>query len=172
MTSTPFPGLDKEPRLGKGVYIAPTATLIGDVTVGGNASIWFNAVVRGDVNWIRIGSDTNIQDGSNLHVTYKTHPLDIGKRVAVGHGCIVHGCTIENDCLIGIGAIVLDGARIGAGSIIGAGTVVTEGSTIPPGRLVLGIPGRVVRPVMSQETKRLSEIVRRYLELKNIYIKQ
>jgi carbonic anhydrase/acetyltransferase-like protein (isoleucine patch superfamily) len=158
--------------LGKGVYIAPTATLIGDITVGGNASIWFNAVVRGDVNWIRIGSDTNIQDGSNLHVTYKTHPLDIGNRVAVGHGCIVHGCTIENDCLIGVGAIVLDGARIGAGSIIGAGTVVTEGSTIPAGHLVLGIPGRVVRPVMSQETKRLSEIVRRYVELKNIYIKQ
>jgi carbonic anhydrase/acetyltransferase-like protein (isoleucine patch superfamily) len=172
MTLNSFPGVDKEPSLGTGVFVAPTATVIGDVTVEENASIWFNAVVRGDVNWIRIGSETNIQDGSKLHVTYKTHPLDIGNRVAVGHGCVVHGCTIENDCLIGIGAIVLDGARVGTGSIIGAGSVVTEGADITPGSLVLGVPGKIVRPVLPEERKRMDQIVRRYINVKNIYLKQ
>jgi carbonic anhydrase/acetyltransferase-like protein (isoleucine patch superfamily) len=169
VSSPIFPGLERKPRIAQSVYIAPTATVIGDVTVGENASIWFNAVVRGDVNWIRIGSDTNIQDGSNLHVTYETHPLVIGDRVAVGHGCVLHGCTIADDCLIGIGAIVLDGARVGAGSIVGAGSVVTEGADIPPGHLVLGVPGKVVRPVLTRETQRLSQIVTRYIRIKNIY---
>jgi carbonic anhydrase/acetyltransferase-like protein (isoleucine patch superfamily) len=162
--------LEKEPQLGQGVYVAPTATVIGDVTVGEEASIWFNAVVRGDVNWISIGNGTNIQDGSNLHVTHETQPLVIGNRVAVGHGCVLHGCTIEDECLIGIGSIVLDGVRIGRGSIIGAGAVVAEGTEIPPGHLVLGVPGKVVRSVTSRETERMRSIVDRYLEIKNIYI--
>ena len=171
MTESPFPCLECEPRLGKGAYVAPNATVIGDVSVGENASIWFNAVIRADVNWIRVGSETNIQDGSSLHVTYKTHPLEIGNRVAIGHGCIVHGCTIEDSCLIGIGAIILDGALIGTGSIIGAGSVVTEGTQIPPGHLVLGVPGKIIRPVQPEETERLSQIISRYIDIKNVYIK-
>lgn len=167
-----FPHLEKEPVFGKGVYIAPTATIIGDVAVGENSSIWFNAVVRGDVNWIRIGTETNIQDGSNLHVTYETHPLVIGNGVAVGHGCVLHGCTVEDGCLIGIGAIILDGAHVGRGSIIGAGAVVAEGSDIPPGNLVLGVPGKVVRPVKEEESNRISSIVKRYINIKDIYIKE
>jgi carbonic anhydrase/acetyltransferase-like protein (isoleucine patch superfamily) len=167
-----FPHLDKEPVFGKGVYIAPTATVTGDVSVGEDASIWFNAVVRGDVNWISIGTCTNIQDGSNLHVTYGKHPLVIGDRVAVGHGCVLHGCTVEDECLIGIGAIVLDGVRVGKGSIIGAGAVVAEGTEIPPGHLVLGVPGKPVRPVTDRDTDRVRSIVNRYVEIKNTYIKK
>jgi carbonic anhydrase/acetyltransferase-like protein (isoleucine patch superfamily) len=146
--------------------------VVGDVTVGEDASIWFNAVIRGDVNWVRIGSGTNIQDGSNLHVTYETHPLIIGNKVAVGHGCVLHGCTIGDECLIGIGAIVLDGVRIASGSIVGAGAVVPEGTEVPPGHLVLGVPGKVIRSVTTQETERVRSIVDRYLEIKNLYIEQ
>jgi len=167
-----FPHLEKEPVFGKGVYVAPTASVIGEVAVGDDSSIWFNAVVRGDVNWIRIGSGTNIQDGSSLHVTYEKHPLVIGNEVAVGHGCVLHGCSIGDGCLIGIGAIVLDGVHIGRGSIIGAGAVVAEGSRIPAGHLVLGVPGKVIRPVKPEETDRIDEIIKRYVQIKNLYIKR
>jgi carbonic anhydrase/acetyltransferase-like protein (isoleucine patch superfamily) len=165
-----FPHFEKEPILGNGVFVAPTATVIGDVTAGDNASFWFGTVVRGDVNWIRIGNDTNVQDGSILHVTTDRYPLDMGDRVSVGHGAVVHGCTVGNECLIGIGARILDGAAIGAGSIVGAGALVTERQEVPSGHLALGIPARIIRPVTPEETDRIQRTAEHYVRLKNAYI--
>jgi carbonic anhydrase/acetyltransferase-like protein (isoleucine patch superfamily) len=165
-----FPHFQKEPQLGKDVFVAPTATVIGDVTAGDNASFWFGTVVRGDVNWIRVGSDTNVQDGSILHVTTDRYPLDMGDRVSVGHGAVVHGCTVGNECLIGIGARILDGAAIGAGSIVGAGALVTERQEVPSGHLALGIPARIIRPVTPEETDRIQRTAEHYVRLKNAYI--
>ena len=167
-----FPHLYKDPVLGNNVFIAPTATVIGDVSIGDDSSFWFGSVARGDVNWIRIGSGTNVQDGSSLHVTYETHPLVIGDRVSIAHGVILHGCTIGDECLIGIGARILDGAVIGAGSVIAAGAVVPEGTDIPEGHLAMGIPAKVVRPVSKAETGRIHSIAKRYVEIKNMYLKR
>jgi carbonic anhydrase/acetyltransferase-like protein (isoleucine patch superfamily) len=165
-----FPHLEKDPIFGRDVFLAPSATVIGDVKTGDDASFWFGVVARGDVNWIRIGSGTNIQDGGKLHVTTDRFPLAIGDRVSVGHGAIVHGCTIGDDCLIGIGATVLDGATIGNGSIVAAGALVPEGATIPDGHLVLGIPAKIVRPVTEEERERILHTAERYVELKNAYL--
>ena len=165
-----FPHFEKEPTLGNGVFIAPTAIVIGDVTVGDDASFWFQTVVRGDVNWIRIGRGSNVQDGSVLHVTTDRFPLTIGDRVSIGHGAIVHGCSVEDDCLIGIGARILDGAHIGAGSVVGAGALVTEGQAVPTGQLVLGVPAKVVRPVSEKEKERILRTAEHYVRLKNAYI--
>ena len=168
---TSFPHLGKKPVFGNDVFLAPSAIVIGDVETGDDASFWFGVVVRGDVNWIRIGSGTNIQDGSKLHVTTDRFPLAIGHRVSVGHGAIVHGCTIEDDCLIGIGATVLDGASIGSGSLVAAGALVPEGAEIPDGHLAMGIPARVVRPVSEEETQRILHTAEHYVKLKNSYLK-
>ena len=165
-----FPHFEKKPVLGKGVFIAPTAVVLGDVTTGEDTSFWFQTVVRGDVNRIRIGTGTNIQDGSVLHVTTDRFPLTIGDRVSVGHGAIVHGCTIEEDCLIGIGARILDGAIIGAGSIVGAGALVTEGQVVPAGYLVMGVPAKVVRLVSDEEKDRILHTAKHYIKLKDAYI--
>jgi carbonic anhydrase/acetyltransferase-like protein (isoleucine patch superfamily) len=167
-----FPHLQKNPKLGKAVFVAPTATVIGDITAGDDASFWFQTVTRGDVNWIRIGNQSNVQDGCVLHVTTDRFPLLIGDRVSVGHGAIVHGCTIEDDCLIGIGARILDGAKIGAGSIVGAGALVTEGQEVPPGQLVLGIPAKVIRPVSKDERQRILRTAEHYIRLKNAYMEK
>ena len=167
-----FPHLEKEPVFGRDVFLAPSATVIGDVKTGDDASFWFGVVARGDVNWIRIGSGTNIQDGGKLHVTTDRFPLTIGDRVSVGHGAIVHGCTIGDDCLIGIGATVLDGAFVGPGSIVAAGALVPEGAQIPDGSLALGIPARVVRPVSEEETQRILRTAEHYINLKNMYLKR
>ena len=166
-----FPHLEKTPVFGRDVYLAPSSTVIGDVKTGDDASFWFGVVVRGDVNWIRIGSGTNIQDGSKLHVTTDKFPLIIGDRVSVGHGAIVHGCTIGDDCLIGIGATILDGASIGSRSIVAAGALVTEGAEIPDGHLAMGIPARVVRPVREEEVQRILHTAKHYVNLKNSYLK-
>jgi len=166
-----FPHLEKTPVYGRDVFIAPSATVIGDVETGDDSSFWFGVVVRGDVNWIRIGSGTNIQDGSKLHVTTDRFPLTIGDRVSVGHGAIVHGCTIGDDCLIGIGATVLDGASIGSGSIVAAGALVTEGTKIPDGQLAMGIPARAVRQVKKEEVQRILHTGVHYIKLKNRYLK-
>lgn len=167
-----FPHLEKDPVFGKKVFVAPTATIIGDVRVGDDSSFWYGAVARGDVNWISIGSGTNIQDGSKLHVTFEKFPLIIGDRVSIGHGVIVHGCVVGDDCLIGIGARILDGAVIGSGSVVAAGAVVPEGAEIPEGHLAMGIPAKIVRPVNMQETERILSIGKRYVDLKNIYLKR
>lgn len=167
MPLVPFEG--KLPRLGARVWVAPGAYVTGDVELGDDVSFWFHTVARGDVNWIRIGARTNIQDGSVLHVNHGTHPLVIGAGVVVGHQAVVHGCTIEDGALIGIGARVLDGAVVEAGAQIGAGAVVAPGHRIPAGHLALGIPARVVRPLTEDETRRIADTCERYAALKEKY---
>ncbi len=157
------------PSLGARVFLAPGAHLVGDVTLGDDVSFWFHTAARGDVNFIRIGARTNIQDGTVLHVSYLTHPLVIGEGVVVGHQAVLHGCTVEDGALIGIGARVLDGAVVEQGAQIGAGAVVAPGHRITAGHLALGIPARVVRPLREEETRRIAETVDRYAALKEHY---
>jgi len=151
-------------------FIAETAAVIGDVHLGHDASIWFSATVRGDVHRIRIGARSNIQDNAVVHVTHGSSPTTIGEGVTVGHSAVVHGCTIEDDVLIGMGAIILDNAVIGRHSIIGAGALVTSGVHIPPGSLVLGSPAKVVRPLTAQEIDSIAHYARNYVRYKNIYL--
>ena len=127
-------------------FIAPTADLMGDVDLAEDSSVWYQAVLRGDIGPIRIGARSNIQDLTMVHVD-EGIPCIVGADVTVGHRCVLHGCTIEDECLIGMGSILLNSVRVGSGSIIGAGSVVTEGRDIPPGSLVMGVPAKVVRPV-------------------------
>ena len=138
---------DKHPQLGHDVYISENAMVIGEVTLGDKVSIWFGAVIRGDMHYIKIGNRTNIQDNSVVHVTTAVSPTTIGANVTVGHGAIIHGCTIGDDCLIGMGAILMDDAVIGAGSLIGAGALIPPNMIIPKNSLVVGSPGKVVREV-------------------------
>lgn len=158
------------PRLGERVFLAPDSHLVGDVTVGDDCSFWFGTAARGDVHRIRIGARTNVQDGTVLHVTYRTHPLEIADDVVIGHSCMVHGCTVEEGALIGIGARVLDGAVIERGAQVGAGAVVTPGTRIPAGQLALGVPARVVRPLSDEEKETIRAIVERYVGLKDEYL--
>lgn len=159
----PFAGF--EPQFGKSVFVAPGASVIGNVTCGTRVSIWYSAVVRGDVNSITIGADSNVQDGAVLHGTLDEWPVVIGERVSIGHRATVHGCVLEDDVLIGIGAVVLDGAHIGRGSLIGAGALVREGARIPPNSLVVGLPGRVRRDLSEREVEVLRRTPGRYREL-------
>ncbi len=160
------------PRLGNGVFLAPTAVVTGEVEIGDDVSFWFHSVARGDVNTIYVGDRSNIQDGAVLHVTHEKYPLYLGSEVVVGHGAILHGCTIGDGALVGIGARVLDGAVVEAGSQIGAGALVAPGQTVPSGYLVLGIPAKVVRPLTEEEQSEIREISNRYLEVKNRYLEQ
>ncbi len=159
------------PRLGKDVYIAPGAIIIGDVEIGDGSSIWFNTVLRGDINYIRIGTGCSIQDNSTLHVMPGVCPVEIGDRVTVGHGCILHGCTVEDDCLIGMGAIVMDGARIGKGSLVAAGAVVTQSFVAPPGSLVIGARAKIARPVRDAEREMINQGAMFYAQLAASYLK-
>ena len=158
------------PVLGENVYIEDSARIIGDVEIGRDSSIWFNAVVRGDVHYIRIGERTNVQDNSTLHVTKDTYPLIIGSDVTVGHNVILHGCTVKDRCLIGMGAIILDNAEIGEDCIIGAGTLVKEGTVVPPGSLVVGVPGRIAREVKPAEKERILKSAGNYIEYARNYV--
>lgn len=160
---------DLTPRLGRRVFLASTAVVTGDVEVGDDVSFWFHTAARGDVHWIRIGPRTNVQDGTILHVTHRTHPLSIGGGVVVGHAAVLHGCTVEDGALIGIGARVLDGAVIERGAQVGAGAVVAPGHRIPAGHLALGVPAKVVRPLSEEESRTIGEIVERYVALKERY---
>jgi len=144
-------------------FVAPTAVLRGDVTIGARSSVWYGAILRGDLAPVVLGSDTNVQDGSILHVEVDG-PVVLGDRVTVGHRAVVHGCEVEDDCLIGIGALVLSGARVGRHSIIGAGAVVKEGWHVPPRSVVLGVPGRVVRQVGEADLRRLERNWRVYVD--------
>lgn len=164
----PYKGI--VPRLGRDVFIAPGAWVIGDVVIGDGSSVWFNTLVRGDVHFIRVGAHTNIQDNSTLHVTGEKFPLVIGDRVTVGHRAIVHGCAVEDDCMIGMGSIVMDGAKIGAGSLVGAGAVVTPGTVVPAGSLVLGMPARVVRAVNDRERSLIVRSGAHYRDLARDYL--
>ncbi len=148
------------PQIPSSCFIAPNATIVGDVVIGEDCSIWFNAVVRGDVNSIRIGNKVNIQDGACLHCTYEKTQVHIGNNVSIGHNALVHGCTIADDVLIGMGAIVMDNVQIGSGSIVAAGAVVLENTVIEPGCIYAGIPAKMVKKVseslQKQEIERIS----------------
>lgn len=160
------------PVIHETVFIVDSAIVIGDVEIGEHSSIWFNAVVRGDVNYIRIGSRTNVQDNSSLHVTNGTHPLIIGSEVTIGHSVTLHGCTVKDRCLIGMGAILLDGSVIGEDSVIGAGTLVKEGMVVPPRSLVVGLPGRVARELTAEEVARIKKSAANYIEYARDYTEQ
>jgi carbonic anhydrase/acetyltransferase-like protein (isoleucine patch superfamily) len=157
------------PKVAASAYIDPSAQVIGDVVVGERSSIWPNATLRGDVNSIRIGAETNIQDNAVLHVDEGDFPLTLGDRVTVGHAVVLHGCTIEEDSLIGIGAVVLNGARIGKGSVIAAGALVTEGMEVPPASMVMGVPAKVRREVTAEERERFRLNAQHYVELSRAY---
>jgi len=165
-----YPYLGKTPRLGERVFLAPSAALAGDIEVGDDCSFWFHTAARGDVNRIRIGAQTNVQDGAVLHVTHETHALEIGTGVVIGHGAILHGCTVEDGALIGIGARVLDGAVVESGAQVGAGAVVVPGMRLPAGHLALGVPARVARPLSETEIAAIAAIRHRYLALKDRYL--
>lgn len=150
-------------------YVDVSAQIIGDVVLGPECSVWMNAVIRGDVNHVRIGAQTNIQDGTIVHVMRGTHPTTLGDSVTVGHGAVIHGCTVESVCLIGMGAIVLNGARIGTESIVAAGSVVLEGAQIPPRSLVMGVPGRVRRGLSDEEVESIHGFADRYVEYRKNY---
>lgn len=150
-------------RIHPTVFVAETATIVGDVTIYQDASVWFGAVIRGDADKIVIGEGTNVQDGVVIHCD-ANFPTTIGKRVVIGHRAVVHGATIADNVMIGIGAIVLNGARVSEYSIIAAGAIVTEGADIPPRSLVMGVPGKVVREVTEQEIKRITDGAQTYID--------
>ena len=151
------------PRLHPTVFLADGARIVGEVEIGENSSVWFNAVLRGDVGKITIGDKTNVQDGAVVHCTYQRYPTTIGNNVTIAHLAMVHGCVIEDDCLIGMHAIVMDGCVVGKGSIVGAGALVTQGTVVPPGSLVLGSPAKVIRPVKESEILAFLETAERYV---------
>lgn len=155
--------------MGERVFLAPGAHVVGDVVLGDDVSFWFNTVARGDVHWIHVGAGTNVQDGAVLHVTHERHPLLIGAGVVIGHQAVLHGCTVGDGALIGLGARVLDGAVVEPGAQIGAGAVVTPGQRVAAHQLALGTPARVVRPLTDEERARIGEIRDRYVALKDRY---
>jgi carbonic anhydrase/acetyltransferase-like protein (isoleucine patch superfamily) len=156
------------PTIHPTAFVHPTAVILGDVTLGARVSVWPTAVIRGDTDSITIGDDSNVQDGTIVHVDAGL-PVTIGKRVGIGHRAIVHGATIEDDVLIAMGAILLNGSHVGTGSIVGAGAVVREGMKIPPNSLVLGVPGRIARSTTNEEQERIRKTVQSYLELQEQY---
>jgi carbonic anhydrase/acetyltransferase-like protein (isoleucine patch superfamily) len=157
----PFRGV--LPRVHSTAFVDASAQVIGDVEIGEESSVWMTAVIRGDVHRIRIGRRSNIQDGTVVHVMRHTHPTTVGDDVTVGHGALLHGCTIEDRCLIGIGAILLNGAHIGAGSIVAAGTLIVEEMKVPPRSLVMGSPGKVKRPLTDAEIESIQDLADRYV---------
>jgi carbonic anhydrase/acetyltransferase-like protein (isoleucine patch superfamily) len=151
------------PEIDETVFLAPGAVVTGDVRIGSEASLWYHAVARGDVHWIRIGAQSNIQDHCVLHVTHDTHPLRIGSRVTVGHRATLHGCSIEDECLIGMGSIVLDGAVVESHAMVAAGALVPPRFRVPAGMLVAGVPARVVRKLSTEEQKDIGASADRYV---------
>jgi carbonic anhydrase/acetyltransferase-like protein (isoleucine patch superfamily) len=160
-----------EPALGPGVYVAPNATLIGKVTVGRGSSIWFNTVLRGDMDRISVGEDTNIQDLTMVHVDDRT-PCIIGSRVTVGHRAIIHGCTLEDECLVGMGAVVQNRAVVRTHALVASGSVVREGTEVPAGTLVAGVPAAVKRELTAAEIEMILAIGRNYAARGQLYLKQ
>ncbi len=154
--------LSKDPQVHESAYVAAEATLLGDVRVGAQASIWPGCVLRGDINYIEIGDRSNVQDGTIVHLA-DDHPVIVGKDVTIGHATIIHACTIEDDCLIGMGATVMDGAHIGARSIVGANALVTQGTIVPPGSLVLGSPAKVVRELPAEQQAGMHRMAAKYV---------
>ena len=174
-----FPGKDPmiyeyngiKPRLGKDVFLAPGVVVLGDVEIGDGSNLWFHTIARADVHQIRIGKDVNIQDLCMLHVTGGSFPLNVGDRVIVGHRAVLHGCTIHDDVLVGIGALVLDGAVVEQGAIVAAGAVVTPGTVIPANRLAVGIPARPTREPSAEEHEFNRTNVAKYSEYGRLFHK-
>ena len=161
-----YPVKGISPKMGRDCFIAPNATIVGDVEMGDDCSVWFNAVIRGDVNIIRIGNKVNIQDGAVIHCTFEKTQTHIGNNVSIGHNAIVHGCVIDNNVLIGMGAIVMDNCRIGTNCIIAAGAVVLENTVVEPGSIYAGIPAKKVKDIsqelISGEINRIAENYLKY----------
>ena len=164
------PFLGRSPRLGETVFVADTAAVVGDVTLGDGASVWYGASLRGDVHWIEVGAGSNVQDNATVHVSRGTHPCWIGADVTVGHNAVVHGCTVEDGVLVGMGAVVLDGAVVGEGSLVGAGALVVGGTVVPPRSLAVGHPARVVRPLTDEEVERNRANARHYVRMSRMYL--
>jgi len=162
---------DKKPKIGRNVFIAPSAVIIGNVEIGDNASIWFNAVIRGDMAPIRIGENSNVQDNCTIH-TDAEFPAEIGRNVTIGHNAVVHGCTVEERCLIGISAVVLNGAHIRKGAIVAAGSVVKEGQVVASCHLVAGIPAKTKKTLPELPAGETPGPVKDYLELSAAYLKE
>ena len=162
----------KSPKLGERVFVAENAALIGNVEVGNDCSIWYGTVLRGDVHFITVGSRTNIQDNCTVHVTNERFPTVIAEEVTIGHGVIVHGCTIKRGALIGMGSRILDGAVIGEQALVGAGALVPEGMHVPPRTLVVGVPARVKRQLTDEEVERLEQSWKNYVEYKETYLEE
>ena len=159
-----------KPTIPNSCFIEETAVVIGDVVMGEECSVWFHTVIRGDVNYIRIGKRTNVQDLCMLHVTHDTHPLIIGNSVTVGHNVVLHGCTVKDRVLVGMGAIIMDGAVIGEDSVVGAGALVVEGTVVPPKSLILGSPARIRRSVTEQELAWIKESAENYVRYARAYM--
>ena len=157
------------PRIHETALVTEDAIVIGDVEIGSEASVWFGSIIRGDVNYIRIGDRTNIQDACVIHVSSNDHATILEDEITVGHRVTLHGCYVETGCLIGIGSVILDGARIGRNSLVAAGSLVTPGTVIPPESLVMGAPAKVKRPLTPEELEKLSRSWKNYVELSRLY---
>ncbi|MDT7829547.1 gamma carbonic anhydrase family protein [Pricia sp. S334] len=142
----------KSPQIGNDCYIAENATIVGEVEMGNQCSVWFNAVIRGDVHYIKMGDKVNVQDGAVIHCTYQKHPTQIGNNVSIGHNAIVHGCTVEDNVLIGMGSIIMDDCVIESNSIIAAGAVVTKGTRVPSGTIFAGMPAKKIKDISAELT--------------------
>jgi carbonic anhydrase/acetyltransferase-like protein (isoleucine patch superfamily) len=154
----------RTPQVDPSAFVAPGAEVDGDVVLGARSSVWYGAVLRGDIAPIRVGAETSVQDGAVLH-TDLGFPCEVGARVTVGHRAVLHGCTVEDEALIGMGAIVLNGARVGRGALVAAGALVPEGAVVPAGAVAMGVPARVVRAVRPEEAERMRQGVAHYVEL-------
>lgn len=150
------------PTFGKNCFLAQNSTIVGDVVIGDNCSVWFNAVIRGDVNYIRIGNNTNIQDGAVIHCTFKKAGTDIGNNVSIGHNALVHGCKLHDHVLVGMGAIVMDHANVGEFCIIAAGAIVLENTVCESGFLYAGVPARKIKPLTGQQVEMLKQLPENY----------
>ncbi len=160
------------PKFGRRVFLADNAVVVGDVALGDDVSVWFNVVIRGDIHWIRIGARSNLQDGAIVHVERGLYPTVLDEEVSVGHGAMLHGCTVGAGSLIGMGAMVLNDAVVGEGSLVAAGAVVREGFKVPPRSLVAGVPAVVKRPLTDAEADRARRTAANYVNYKNTYLEQ
>jgi len=163
------PFQNKHPQIPSSCYISESVDILGDVVLGEEVNVWFGSVIRGDMNYIRIGRRTNIQDNCTIHVTTDTAPTVIGEEVTVGHNAIIHGCTVEDRCLIGMGAIILDNAVIGEGSIIGAGALIPPGHVVSPRSLYVGVPAKRIREVTQAEYDDIVERAQHYIDFAGMY---
>lgn len=160
----------RTPRFGRRVFVAESALVLGDVVCEDDVSLWYGVVVRGDIHWVRLGARSNLQDGVIVHVENGEWPTVLGEEVSVGHGAVLHGCTVGAGSLVGMGAVIMNGAVVGEGSIVAAGAVVREGFQAPPRSLLAGVPARVKREVTADEADRIRRTARRYLEYKSRYL--